>query len=73
MRISSIHVEKSRTIDVSGALKRDQYRKITFGANADILEGEDPLHEKEILIKFVDLTISEEVEKYGKERVKKVI
>jgi len=61
MRIKTITIQKSKTIEVAGILGKDAYRKITIGAEAELNEGEDEIKAKETLNSFVDMAIADEV------------
>jgi uncharacterized protein YggL (DUF469 family) len=61
MIIKEIHLEKSKTIEVAGILGKDAYRKIVFGSNCEVEEGEDAIDAKNKLKKFINDAIAEEV------------
>lgn len=61
MKITKLQCQKTKTVEVAGLLGKDAYRKIMWGAEAELNEGEDEIKAKETLNSFVDIAIADEV------------
>jgi hypothetical protein len=75
MKIKELFCQKSRTIEVSGLIGRDNFRKITVGMTAELEEGEDHIKnadiQYELLSLKVDMAIATEIDKLKKLTKKK--
>lgn len=71
MKIKTIICQKTKTIEVSGLLGRDTYRKIMWGAEAELESGEDEIAAKEALNSFVDMAIADEAKAMSEEATAK--
>lgn len=67
MKITKIQVQKTKTVMTEGLLGRDAYRKIMWGAEAEIQDGEDEIVAKEALNSFVDMSIADEASAMSEE------
>jgi len=72
MKITSITISKSRTIDIGKRIASDAFRKIIFSATAEISEGENYDKVRKELSDYVDLVINEEIEKIRDEHKKQL-
>ena len=61
MKIKVLKCSKTKTVEVSGLLGKDAYRKFMWGAEAEVEEGETEIEAKQTLSAFIDMAIADEV------------
>lgn len=64
-----MHAFKSKTVHVEGYLGRDVYRKVEFGADIELEQGEDPVSAKDELLAFIDMTIADQIQQFNEEAI----
>jgi hypothetical protein len=63
MKIKELFCQKSRTIEVTGLLGRDNFRKITVGMTAELQDDEKASTSYSLLSDQVDQAIATEIDK----------